>query len=116
VARLILRLNDTPLVGNDIALHLFDVAFCEARYADATQFVAQLKRRLRRYIDKPAEAEWAPQHYKERVGWWHMALGRAAALCRWPALKLTEPIPSANRSRQAMYSHQRIATEPRGSR
>jgi hypothetical protein len=62
-----------------------------ARRAVSTrQFVSQLKHRIENYIDNPTEAQWARQHYKERVGWWHMALGRAGALCKWPAIKLME--------------------------
>jgi hypothetical protein len=90
VASLILELNDTALVGNDISFHLLDAAFCEARYADATQFVSQLKRRLERYIDDPVEERAMRQHYKERIAWWRMALGRASELSRWPAIVLAE--------------------------
>ena len=87
---LVLQLNDAQLVGDDIALHLIDVGFCDARYADAVEFVSALRMRLQRYVREPRVARDARGSFKERVAWWRMALGRAAELCRWPVVVLME--------------------------
>jgi hypothetical protein len=64
------------LVGDDIALHLIEVGYCDARYADAVAFVSALRKRLQRYVDDPQVASDARSDFRERVAWWHMALGR----------------------------------------
>jgi hypothetical protein len=87
---LVVQLDDVQLAGDDIALHLIDVGFCDARYADAVEFVSALRTRLQRYVREPRVASDARGSFKERVAWWRMALGRAAELCRWPAVVLTE--------------------------
>ena len=86
----VVQLDDVQLAGDDIALHLIDVGFCDARYADAVEFVSALRTRLQRYVREPRVASDARGSFKERVAWWRMALGRAAELCRWPAVVLTE--------------------------
>jgi hypothetical protein len=87
---LIEKLDDVPLVGNDIACALIDVSRCEARYADAVEFATALKARLQRYVDNPIAAKDARGSFRERVAWWRMALSRAGELCRWPAIVLME--------------------------
>ena len=87
---LVVQLDDVQLVGDDIALHLIDAGFCDARYADAIEFVSALRTRLQRYVREPRVASDARGSFKERVAWWRMALGRAAELCRWPVVILTE--------------------------
>ena len=39
-----------------IGLHLVEVGFCDARYADAVHFVSALGKRLQRYVDNPRSA------------------------------------------------------------
>ena len=96
VTALIAQLDDIELVGSDIALHLIDTAYCDARYTCATGFVSALeKRRLQNYVDDPRAASAARSEFRERVGWWRMALGRAAELCRWPAIVLMETCSGA---------------------
>ena len=73
--RLITQLDDVQLVGNDIAIHLIEVGFCDARYADAVEFASALKSRLRRYVRLPEVAEAAREDFRKRIGWWRMALG-----------------------------------------
>ena len=88
LATLITQLDDVQLVGNDMAIHLIEVGFCEARYADAVEFASALRSRLRRYVRSPQMAEAAREEFRERVGWWRMALGRAFELRKWPAIVL----------------------------
>jgi hypothetical protein len=64
--------------------------YCNARYHDAIDFALVLRSRLRRYVRSPQGAEAAREEFKERVGWWRMALGRAVELWRWPAIVSTE--------------------------
>ena len=90
LAELILQLDDTELVGNDLALHLVDVAYCGVRVGDAVDFASALRARLRRYLRNPKVADAAREDFRERVGWWKMALGRAFELRRWPPVVLTE--------------------------
>jgi hypothetical protein len=87
---LILQLDDVQLVGNDIALHLIEVGFCDAKYANAADFASALRIRLQDYVRDPRVASNARGDFKDRVAWWRMALGRAAELCRWPAIVLME--------------------------
>jgi hypothetical protein len=87
---LVLQLNDPQLAGDDIALHLIDVAFCDARYVDAVEFVCELRARLKRYVREPRVASDARGSFRERTAWWRMALARAAELCRWPVVVLME--------------------------
>jgi hypothetical protein len=87
---LILRLDDVALVGDDIAMHLIDLGFCDMRYADAVEFVSALRTRLQRYVREPRAASDARGSFKDRVAWWRMALSRATDLCRWPAIVLME--------------------------
>jgi hypothetical protein len=90
LATLITQLDDLQLVGNDMAIHLIEVGFCDARYADATEFASALRSRLRRYVRLPEVADAAREDLRERIGWWRMALGRAFELRKWPAVVLTE--------------------------
>jgi hypothetical protein len=87
---LTLQLDDVQLVGDDIAIHLLDVDFCDARCADATEFALALKTRLQRYASDPLAAKDARGSLKERIAWWRMALSRAGGLRRWPAIVLME--------------------------
>jgi hypothetical protein len=87
---LILQLDDVELVGNDIALHIVEIGYCDVRYHDAIDFASALRSRLRRYVRAPQVAEAAREEFKERVGWWRMAVGRAFELRKWPAIVLTE--------------------------
>ena len=66
------------LVGADIAVHLIDVGYCDARYADVVEFATALKMRLRRYVDEPRVANAARAEFKERV---RGSAWRWAALC-----------------------------------
>jgi hypothetical protein len=89
---LIAQLN-VQLVGDDIddiALHLIEVGFCNARYSSAVDFVSALRTRLHRYVFEPRLASNTRTAFKERHAWWRMALGRAAELSRWPAVVLIE--------------------------
>jgi len=90
LATLITELDDVALVGNDLALHLVDVAYCGVRVGDAVDFASALRARLRRYLRNPKVADAAREDFRERVGWWKMALGRAFELRRWPPVVLTE--------------------------
>lgn len=92
--KLIVQLDDVQLVGDDIALSLIDVGFCGVKYADATAFASALEKRLRRYLDDPRAALDARGDFMERNAWWRFALARAAELCRWPAIVLTEIVPT----------------------
>jgi hypothetical protein len=66
---------DVQLVGNDIAIHLIEVGWCDARYANASEFASKLRARLQRYARSPEVAASARKDLRERVGWWKMALG-----------------------------------------
>ena len=90
LAALITQLDDVPLVGNDVFIHLIEISHCDVRCADAVEFASALKLRLRRYVDDPRAASDARGSYAERVAWWRMALSRAGELCRWPAIVLME--------------------------
>jgi hypothetical protein len=95
LAALITQLNDAQLVGDDIAVHLIEVGYCDAKYSDATEFTCALRTRLQRYIREPRVANNERGDLKERISWWRMALGRAAELCRWPAIVLMETCSGA---------------------
>jgi hypothetical protein len=88
VTALILQVDDVELVGADISLHLFDLAYSDAKCVGAVHFLAALRMRLQRYVDDPRAASAARSEFRERVGRWRMALGRAAELCRWPTIVL----------------------------
>ena len=57
-----------------LALHFVDVAYCGVRYADAIDFAVALRSRLRCYVRLPQVAEAAREEFRERIGWWRMAL------------------------------------------
>ncbi|MGY4349804.1 hypothetical protein ACVWXM_006297 [Bradyrhizobium sp. GM7.3] len=88
LATLILQLDDVQLVGNDIALHLIEIGYCGAACLDAGAFASALKKRLQHFVDEPAAASAARTELNAHVAWWSMALGRAAKLCRQPAVVL----------------------------
>ena len=90
LATLITQLDDVQLVGNDLTIHLIEVGFCDARYADAVEFASALRARLRRYVFLPEVAEAERKDLRERIGWWRMALGRAFETRKWPAVVLKE--------------------------
>jgi hypothetical protein len=90
LAELILQLDDTELVGNDLALHLVDVAYCGVRVGDAIDFATALRTRLRRYVRLPEVAEAAREDFRSRIGWWKAALGRAFETRKWPAIVLMD--------------------------
>jgi hypothetical protein len=73
LAELILQLADTELVGNDLALHLVEVAYCDVRIGDAVDFAVALRSRLRRYIRNPEAAVAVREDFRRRIGWWRMA-------------------------------------------
>jgi hypothetical protein len=50
------RLDDVQLVGNDVSIHVIEVGFCDARYADAVELASARRARLRRYVREPSEA------------------------------------------------------------
>ncbi|HZV05850.1 MAG TPA: hypothetical protein VE999_12275 [Gemmataceae bacterium] len=87
---LVVRLDDVQLVGDDIGHDLIEVAYCDLKYSDATEFAVALRSRLKRYVREPRVAHNARANLKERHAWWRMALSRTAELCRWPAIVLTE--------------------------
>jgi hypothetical protein len=64
LATLITQLDDVQLVGGDIALHLIEVGFCNARYTDAIDFASVLRSRLQRYVRLPEMAEAAREESK----------------------------------------------------
>jgi len=68
LAALVIQLDDTELVGGDIAIHLVEIGYCNARYRDAIDFASALRARLRRYVRLPEVAEAAREEFKERVG------------------------------------------------
>jgi hypothetical protein len=72
---MVIQLDDTELVGGDIAIHLVEIGYCNARYHDAIDFASVLRSRLRRYVRSPDVAEAARAEFRERVGFWRMALG-----------------------------------------
>jgi hypothetical protein len=88
LAALITQLNDAQLVGDDIAVHLIEVGYCDAKYSDATEFTCAVRSRLKRYFRDPRAANNERGVLSERAAWWRMALGRAAELCCWSALVL----------------------------
>jgi hypothetical protein len=96
LATLITQVDDTELVGGDIAIHLVEVGYCNARYAGAVHFASALKTRLQRYVREPREASAARAEFRERVAWWRMALGRSFDLRKWPAIVLTERPSNGN--------------------
>jgi hypothetical protein len=94
LATLITKIDDVQLVGNDIAIHLIEIAFCDGRCADAVAFASALRKRLRHYADDPHAAQNTRGVFRERVAWWQMAVSRAAELSRWPAVVLMETCSS----------------------
>jgi hypothetical protein len=90
VTELIVQLDDVPLVGNDISVHLLDVAYCDAKYANAIAFTSALRLRLQDYVDNPDVAASARGNLTGRVGWWRFALSRSGELCKWPAMILVK--------------------------
>jgi hypothetical protein len=88
LTELVVEIDDPQFVGDDIAVHLFDVSHCDAKCANATAFVSALGERLQRYLDNDLAAERARGVLRERAAWWKMALSRAGELCRWPAIVL----------------------------
>jgi hypothetical protein len=90
LAELIERLDDVQLTGDDIAIHLIEVGYCDARYANATTFISALAARLQGYSDNPIAASDARGDFRERIAWWSMAVSRAAKLSKWPALVLMQ--------------------------
>ena len=76
LAALVIQLDDTELVGGDIAIHLVEIGYCDARYHDATDFASALRSRLLRYIRNPEVAVAAREDFRKRVAWWRMTLGR----------------------------------------
>jgi hypothetical protein len=90
LAGLVVQLDDAELVGGDIAIHLVEVGYCDARYADANDFASALRVRLQRYVRSPEVAEAAREDFRKRIGWWRMAVGRAFELRKWPAIVLMD--------------------------
>jgi hypothetical protein len=90
IEELVLQVDDPQFVGDDVAVHILDIGFCDARCANATEFATALKTRLQRYASDPRVASNARCILKERVSWWRMALSRAGGLCRWPTIVLRE--------------------------
>ena len=90
LATLIVQLDDVQLVGDDIAIALIDVGYCDEKYTDATEFASALRTRLQRYLRHPCVADNARGVLKEHIRWWGFTLSRASALCRWPAIVLSE--------------------------
>jgi hypothetical protein len=88
LAELIVQLDDTELVGNDLALHLVDVAYCGVRVVDAVDFASAFRSRLQRYLRSPEVAEAARENFTPRIGWWKAAIGRAFETRKWPAVVL----------------------------
>jgi len=70
---LVIQLDDVELVGNDMALHIVEVAHCDARYTDAVEFASALRARLRRYVRLPEVAKAAREGFRKRIGRWRMA-------------------------------------------
>jgi hypothetical protein len=89
LATLITQLDDVQLVGNDMAIHLIEVGFCDARYADAVEFAFALRSRLRRYNRNPEVAVAVRAEFRERVAWWRI-VGRALELRQRQAVVMTE--------------------------
>ena len=85
-----IQLDDTELVGGDIAIHLVEIGYCNARYHDAIDFASALRSLLRRYVRLPEVAEAAREDFRKRIGWWRMAVGRAFELRKWPAIVLMD--------------------------
>jgi hypothetical protein len=90
LAELILQLDDVQLVGNDLALHLVDIAYCGVRVGDGTDFAAAFRSRLQRYLRSPEVKEAAREDFRPRIAWWKAAIGRAFEIRAWPAIVLAE--------------------------
>jgi hypothetical protein len=73
---LILQINDTELVGADLALSVIGVAYCDERYADAIDFASAFRSRLQRFVRYPEFAAATRAELMERVASWRTALGR----------------------------------------
>jgi hypothetical protein len=69
LSALVIQLDDTELVGGDIAIYLVEVAYCNVRYADAIEFASALRSRLWRYARSPEVAEAAREDFRKRIGW-----------------------------------------------
>jgi hypothetical protein len=82
VIDLVAEIDDAEFVGNDIAVHLFDVGFCDAKYAGAIHFVSALERRLQHFLDNDNATDNARSVMRERAMWWKMAISKAGGLCR----------------------------------
>ena len=80
VAVLILRLDDVQLVGGDVAVHLFEIAYCHLHHAGAVRFVSALRERLQRCADSSVAASNARSDFRERSAWWGMPVARASEL------------------------------------
>jgi hypothetical protein len=87
---LILQLDDTELVGADLALAVIGVAYCDERVGDATDFAAAFRSRLQRYIRCDEVAAAAREEFRKRIPWWKAAIGRALEIRAWPAIVLAE--------------------------
>jgi hypothetical protein len=81
---------DVELVGNDLALAVVGVAYCDERFGDATDFAAAFRSRLQRYIRSDEVAAAAREEFRKRVAWWRAAIGRALEIRAWPAITLAE--------------------------
>ena len=64
LAALVIQLDDTELVGGDIAIHLVEIGYCNVRCADAIDFASALRLRLQRYVHLPEVAEAARQDFR----------------------------------------------------
>jgi hypothetical protein len=71
---LIAQLDDVQLVGNDTFIHLVEVGYCDAKYADAVAFAQALKTRLQRYVRDPEMAAAAREEFRAGVAWWRVAV------------------------------------------
>lgn len=81
LAALIMQIDDTQFVGDDIAVHVIDVAFHDVRYSDARAFALALRTRLQAYVRDPCLASGARREFRECVASWKpalVALGRSA--------------------------------------
>jgi hypothetical protein len=88
----LIELLDVPLVGDDLMLAVIDVAFCDARPGDATDFAAAYRSRLQRYVRCREVADAARAENSRRIAWWRCAIGKMLELRKWPAITLTETI------------------------
>jgi hypothetical protein len=87
---LILQISDTELIGADLALAIIDIAYCDARIGDATDFAAAFRSRLQRYVRYPEFALATREELMKRVAWWRCAVGRALEIRTWPAIALAK--------------------------